>query len=283
MDSLLTNYLSIGDLIVVHTCGRVKEIELEKTEEYLGLTITDNAIGKAFVKKISTNKRQLQKIINPGDHIAAINSESTVGLRHYQVAKTLKDIPRGTKFTLDLVEPYECQKYMNTIETRLTDMESKFDSDRIDMSLISFAEQSYNTHQSNTQTVHTGERGFNGISSGNNYLDSAQNDDLSISSLPIHRLLSKSGNMYSQNQNESDTENNNQNTYRKIIDKINGDLESFLGINDSTLAVQIYRLAKEAKDFTEFQELIRNSDINVFNFNEDTVGCLWRNVIETHD
>ena len=40
-----------------------------------------------------------------GDHIERIDGENLVGRRHVEVAKYLKGIPVGTKFTLRLVEP----------------------------------------------------------------------------------------------------------------------------------------------------------------------------------
>jgi hypothetical protein len=40
-----------------------------------------------------------------GDHLEKINDRSLVGCRHFEVAKMLKDIPRGTNFVLRLVEP----------------------------------------------------------------------------------------------------------------------------------------------------------------------------------
>lgn len=40
-----------------------------------------------------------------GDHIEAINDQSIVGCRHYEVAKMLKEQPRGIPFTLRLVGP----------------------------------------------------------------------------------------------------------------------------------------------------------------------------------
>lgn len=40
-----------------------------------------------------------------GDHIEAINEQSIVGCRHYEVAKMLKEQPRGVPFTLRLVGP----------------------------------------------------------------------------------------------------------------------------------------------------------------------------------
>lgn len=40
-----------------------------------------------------------------GDHIEKLNGANMVGKRHYEVAKTLKEIPLGTTFTIRLVEP----------------------------------------------------------------------------------------------------------------------------------------------------------------------------------
>jgi len=40
-----------------------------------------------------------------GDHIEKVDDVSMVGCRHYEVAKALKEIPRGTTFSLRLIEP----------------------------------------------------------------------------------------------------------------------------------------------------------------------------------
>lgn len=45
------------------------------------------------------------KTVCIGDHIEAINDQSIVGCRHYEVAKMLKEQRRGVPFTLRLVEP----------------------------------------------------------------------------------------------------------------------------------------------------------------------------------
>ena len=42
-----------------------------------------------------------------GDHIERIDKTSLVGCRHYEVAKMLKDIPKGTTFIMRLVEPLQ--------------------------------------------------------------------------------------------------------------------------------------------------------------------------------
>jgi hypothetical protein len=44
-------------------------------------------------------------VFQVGDHIEKINSECVVGKSHYEVAKLLKEIPKGSVFTLKLVEP----------------------------------------------------------------------------------------------------------------------------------------------------------------------------------
>uniref|UniRef100_A0A1B6FM06 PDZ domain-containing protein n=1 Tax=Cuerna arida TaxID=1464854 RepID=A0A1B6FM06_9HEMI len=106
MTKLLGGQIGLDDFIFVHRKGRPKEIELRKTEEALGLTITDNGAGYAFIKRIKENSViDGIEFIQVGDHIERINSESLVGKRHFEVAKMLKEIPRDTVFTIRLVEP----------------------------------------------------------------------------------------------------------------------------------------------------------------------------------
>lgn len=86
--------------------GRPKEVELVKTDDALGLTITDNGAGFAFIKRIKDNSViDKVKVIHVGDHIERINEVNLVGKRHFEVAKMLKEIPKGATFTLRLVEP----------------------------------------------------------------------------------------------------------------------------------------------------------------------------------
>lgn len=77
-----------------------------KTDDALGLTITDNGAGYAFIKRIKEGSIiDRIKVIQVGDHIEKIDSTNLVGKRHFDVAKMLKEIPKGTTFTLRLVEP----------------------------------------------------------------------------------------------------------------------------------------------------------------------------------
>lgn len=89
-----------------YDAGRPKEIELVKTDDALGLTITDNGAGYAFIKRIKEGSViDRIKVIAVGDHIERINATSLIGRRHFEVAKMLKEIPKGSTFTLRLVEP----------------------------------------------------------------------------------------------------------------------------------------------------------------------------------
>lgn len=106
MKKLLGGQIGLEDFIFAHRKGRPKEIEIVKTEDALGLTITDNGAGYAFIKRIKEGSI-VSRIphIEVGDHIEKLDGENMVGKRHYEVAKILKDIPKGTTFIMRLVEP----------------------------------------------------------------------------------------------------------------------------------------------------------------------------------
>jgi hypothetical protein len=52
MSKLLGGQIGLDDFIFAHRKGRPKEIEILKSEDALGLTITDNGAGYAFIKRI---------------------------------------------------------------------------------------------------------------------------------------------------------------------------------------------------------------------------------------
>nr|XP_033936750.1 PDZ domain-containing protein GIPC3 isoform X2 [Pseudochaenichthys georgianus] len=106
MQKLLGGQIGLEDFIFAHVRGETKEVEVTKTEDALGLTITDNGAGYAFIKRIKEGSTIDQlKTVCVGDHIEAINDQSIVGCRHYEVAKMLKEQPKGIPFTLRLVGP----------------------------------------------------------------------------------------------------------------------------------------------------------------------------------
>lgn len=106
MSRLLGGQIGLEDFIFAHIKGQPKEVDIEKSEDALGLTITDNGAGYAFIKRIKEGSI-MDKIdgVCVGDHIEKINDTSLVGCRHFEVAKMLKEIPKGATFLLRLVEP----------------------------------------------------------------------------------------------------------------------------------------------------------------------------------
>ncbi len=116
MNKLLGGQIGLDDFIFAHIKGSVKNVEISKSEAALGLTITDNGAGYAFIKRIKEGSivDKLGEYIKVGDHIEKINDRNLIGSRHFEVAKLLKEIPVGTTFTLKLVEPSRegfCKSY----------------------------------------------------------------------------------------------------------------------------------------------------------------------------
>ena len=56
MNRLLGGQIGLEDFIFAHRKGQAKEIEVVKNEDALGLTITDNGAGYAFIKRIKEGK-----------------------------------------------------------------------------------------------------------------------------------------------------------------------------------------------------------------------------------
>ncbi|KAK0062843.1 PDZ domain-containing protein GIPC1 [Biomphalaria pfeifferi] len=106
MTRLLGGQIGLEDFIFAHVKGQPKEVEVTKSEDALGLTITDNGAGYAFIKRIKEGSI-MDKVpfIAVGDHIEKINGESLIGCRHFEVAKKLKEIEKGSTFVLRTVEP----------------------------------------------------------------------------------------------------------------------------------------------------------------------------------
>ncbi|XP_016423124.1 PDZ domain-containing protein GIPC2 [Sinocyclocheilus rhinocerous] len=106
MEKLLGGQIGLEDFIFAHIKGLKKEVEVYKAEEALGLTITDNGAGYAFIKRIKEGSvMDGVKVICVGDHLECINGKNIVGMRHYEVARMLKELPKDQSFTIKLVEP----------------------------------------------------------------------------------------------------------------------------------------------------------------------------------
>ena len=106
MSRLLGGQIGLDDFIFTHIKGETKNITLTKQETSLGLTITDNGAGNAFIKRIrdgSVASRSTDVAV--GDMIVSIDGRSLIGVRHYEVARLLKELPRYHSFDMTLVEP----------------------------------------------------------------------------------------------------------------------------------------------------------------------------------
>lgn len=104
MENLLGGQIGLEDIIFAHVKGESRELSVMKSQPALGLTITDNGAGFAFIKRIKENSI-MDKLVDVGDHIESINGISMVGSRHFEVARTLKELPVGETFTLSIVQP----------------------------------------------------------------------------------------------------------------------------------------------------------------------------------
>ncbi|XP_065196073.1 PDZ domain-containing protein GIPC3-like [Sycon ciliatum] len=129
-DRLLGGQIGLNDVIFVHVRGEEKHVTVHKREAALGLTITDNGAGCAFIKRIKDGSISSEVAeICVGDHIAEVNGRELFGVRHIEVAKLLKDMPVGEDFTLKLYSPMKTpfngiapRNTKNTLSTSNTEL-----------------------------------------------------------------------------------------------------------------------------------------------------------------
>ncbi|CAF0790179.1 unnamed protein product [Adineta ricciae] len=212
MTQLLGGQIGLTDFIFAHVKGQPKEIDIVKSEPALGLTITDNGAGYAFIKRIKDGSiiDRLKTLVKVGDHIEKINDKSLIGTRHFEVAKMLKDLPVGATFTMRLVEP--------------------------------------NAFGFHVEPAKRGRRPGD-VKSGTKTLRFKADGNVSVEDVD--------------------------DTMVKAIDRINSLLETFMGIHDSDLARQIWDLAQNKKNPSDFAMAIDESEIGAFNFTDEFIFDLW--------
>lgn len=212
MTKLLGGQIGLEDFIFAHIKGQPKEVEVTKNEDALGLTITDNGAGYAFIKRIKEGSiMDKTPLIAVGDHIEKIDGKSLIGCRHFEVARMLKDIPKGKTFLIRTVEPLK--------------------------SGFSFVGQS--AGKKGSKSIGTGKQTLRISSKGQAKVEEAE-EVVSVAT-----------------------------------DKINGLLESFMGINDTDLAQQIWEVGRTKDNPHDFAVAIDNSDLGEFGFTDDFVFDLW--------
>jgi hypothetical protein len=106
MSRLLGGQIGLDDFLFAHVKGKTKNVKVVKDGPALGLTISDNGAGYAFIKKIREGSL-MSRVgdVGVGDHIAKINGQDLTGCRHFEVARMLKEVVIGKEFTMELVEP----------------------------------------------------------------------------------------------------------------------------------------------------------------------------------
>jgi hypothetical protein len=107
MGRLLGGQIGLDDFLFAHVKAKssLKQAKVNKSGPALGLTISDNGAGFAFVKKIREDSIMAASAVKVGDHIEKINGTDLTGCRHFEVARMLKEIPIGSEFSLDLISP----------------------------------------------------------------------------------------------------------------------------------------------------------------------------------
>lgn len=217
--------------------GQPKEIELVKTEDALGLTITDNGAGYSFIKRIKEGSVIDQvKVIQVGDHIERINTENLVGKRHFEVARLLKDIPKGATFTIRLIEPQK--NGFGNIGPRSDPRKGK------------------------KPAYGSGKETLRFKADGNAQIQAVRLFFFTYNFM----LMELIDVLYFIKVDDAATIG---------IDKINGILENFMGINDNELASQIWDSAVGKSNSMDFAEAIDKSDLEAFAFPDDFVIEVW--------
>uniref|UniRef100_A0A1I7Z349 PDZ domain-containing protein n=1 Tax=Steinernema glaseri TaxID=37863 RepID=A0A1I7Z349_9BILA len=106
--ALLSGTIHEEDIVFVHLAGESYEVELQKTAEYIGVTITDNLNGNVIVKQINANTAAKKAVpsIGVGDVIVTANGTTIRGLRHREASAKLRSFPVGSTVKLKLIRPY---------------------------------------------------------------------------------------------------------------------------------------------------------------------------------
>jgi hypothetical protein len=106
MTRLLGGQIGLDDFLFAHVKGDVKGTKVNKDGPALGLTISDNGAGYAFIKKIREDSIMSRaSAVAVGDHLKSINGTDLTGCRHFEVARMLKEIPIGSEFSIELTTP----------------------------------------------------------------------------------------------------------------------------------------------------------------------------------
>ncbi|VDL85016.1 unnamed protein product [Nippostrongylus brasiliensis] len=107
MDKLFAGALEYSDMLFAHVKGQAVEVEMTKSEELFGLTVSDNGRCRSFIKRMKENSvaARARPALAIGQLIEKIDGVNVTGMRHYEVVRILRNMPLGKTFTLRVVSP----------------------------------------------------------------------------------------------------------------------------------------------------------------------------------
>jgi len=106
MTRLLGGQIGLDDFLFAHVKGVVNTAMINKDGPALGLTISDNGSGAAFIKKVRPDSIMSRaENVQVGSIIQSINGTDLKGQRHFEVARMLKEVPIGSEFSMVMVSP----------------------------------------------------------------------------------------------------------------------------------------------------------------------------------
>ncbi|XP_027438119.1 PDZ domain-containing protein GIPC1 isoform X1 [Callorhinus ursinus] len=249
MDKLLGGQIGLEDFIFAHIKGQRKEVEVFKSEEALGLTITDNGAGYAFIKRIKEGSviDHIQ-LISVGDMIEAINGQSLLGCRHYEVARLLKELPRGRTFTLKLTEPRKAFGEGPASWTTAVSLGS--------------GHSGRETPAGGTQGQPAAVEDMIGVRSGGGRPGSGP------------QLGTGRGTLRLRSRGPATVEDVPSAFEEKAIEKVDDLLESYMGIRDTELAATMVELGKDKRNPDELAEAL-DERLGDFAFPDEFVFDVW--------
>lgn len=265
MERILGGQIGLEDTIYVHRKGDRKEVEVTKTERFLGLTIADNSNGVSYIKKIKEDSTASRvPFIKVGDHIESIMNQSMVGCRHYEVARFLKNIPLNEIFRITLIEP----KRSGYISDIIKPSGHHHQQHQLQRNTDAFSSEA--VFNSGSNMLGTKNFGTGTIRIRGGLLASLENTTTTTTTTTAAAAAA----FFDPESAEAASAAAAQMSL--ALGHINKQLEQFIGINDDELAEELWRLAVAAQQSShQFILFVADSELNDFKFTDKFLFDVW--------
>ncbi|KAH7644101.1 pdz domain-containing protein gipc3 [Dermatophagoides farinae] len=239
MDQVLCGQICPNDIVFVHRKGRRKDVEVRKSEQFLGLTIADNGYGCSYIKKIRTNSTASRvPFIQVGDQIESIMEQNMLGNRHYEVARFLKSIPLNEIFTITLIEPVAA--IGNNVQLRIiNDKSPTNNNNNNNQTNHEMIKSKYNHNNNAFKIRHHQYRNRN----HNHHHRIINNENGQKCSKSCYDEIDDKDFGVENHDDDDDDDDERILSYKTGIYYINKQLEKFIGINDDELAEELWLMA----------------------------------------